>query len=119
MIDNSMIDKVLFVCSILCSYLPTIVFFCIIAIAIKASSKKQNQVKKENQNIPSQTNRISEEIANEEFRIEKLDRIQDTCKYSTQDPYFSFDGKPNDFDDFAELRKKNAKHEKHLQQRLL
>jgi len=71
--------------------------------------------------LKSQTNPQSRYIAVTEEKMDQLDLFHDAyqCKYTTQDPYFSFEGKPNNYDDFAELHKKNAKHEKHLQERLL
>ncbi len=82
------------------------------------TSKRQNMRGK----IPSQTNRLSQYVLKEQQEMQELEEEHATsyCKYTytTQDPNFSFNGLPNDFDDFAELRKKNAAHERHLQRKI-
>ena len=63
----------------------------------------------------------SDRIARREELFDQLDEqhefVESHEKYSTSDPSFSFNGR-DVVDDFAELRRRNAAHEKHLEGRV-
>lgn len=66
-------------------------------------------------------NRASKAVYREQARLDRDEALHESipgeCKYSTQDPSFSFNGKST-VDQFAALRKANASHEKHLRRRI-
>ena len=69
-------------------------------------------------------NKPSARIWRENARLDKLTKKHeslpdDACKYTytTQNPYFDFNGY-SAVDDFASLRRKNEEHERHLRDRI-
>ena len=104
-----------------------IIFIIIIVVVvnknkdkIRAELYKASQLSENPGKTPSQTNELSQRVKREQMEMRMMEEyhIDSYCKYTTQDPNFSFEGRPNNYDDFAELRKRNAAHERHLQQRI-
>ena len=95
-----------------------IISIAIVIIIIKKAAENGNITSGK---ISNQTNKPSMKIEMKNNYIEYLDNSHNdmNCKYSTDDPNFSFNGRPNVIDDFAELRKRNEKHERHLQKRIM
>ena len=99
--------------------MPGILIIVIVLFIVVKNSQKNTKMN--TSKLESRLNPASKEIRKKEAYMEYLDEVQDEskCKYTTQDPTFSFEGLPNTYDDFAQLRKINNAHEKHLQKRLL
>ena len=112
--------------------IPVIYVFIMFCALSNAAAKKNrsggNEVRKRSQSglnvsmkTPSMTNRESIHIRQQERLMDALDASHRdkscTFTYSTQDPSFSFNGRQV-VDEFAELRAKNAEHERHLTARV-
>lgn len=100
--------------------LSPLVLFAVVMVVVTAATRgaqSQQSGPRPPYKTTSPMDPASRTVRRAEARMDRLDvqheREDCTFSYTTQDPHFSFNGRQV-VDELAELRRKNAAHERHL-----